>query len=157
MDTLTTRIYALLSEIVGTALILGLSGEVHTTVHYDTRSGFLNLNVYPVGATPDQHRNRVTVLVTEDDDTEHKLRTLDAYLRNVVRYGFMLFSGFSPLATMPPSSRSSRPDLQSSQARQGRVSATLWATGERHPPRGLSTGFNPKAALRSHTPPVRHR
>lgn len=52
---------------------------------------------------------------------------------------------------------SSRPDLRSSPARQGRVSATLWATGERHPHRGLSTGFNPKAALQSHTPPVRHR
>lgn len=101
MDTLTTRIYALLSEIVGTALILGLSGEVHTTVHYDTRSGFLSLNVYPLGSNPDQHRNRVTVLITEDQDTDHKLRTLDAYLRNVLRYGYLPFCGFAPLASVP--------------------------------------------------------
>ncbi|WP_341936253.1 hypothetical protein, partial [Marinimicrobium sp. C2-29] len=131
MDTLTSRIYALLSEIVGTALILGLSGEVHTTVHYDTRAGFLSLNVYPVGADPDEHRNRVTVLVTEDDDTRHKLQTLDAYLRNVIRYGYMPFCGFPPLATLRPS-HSSRNGLEtSSPARQGRVSANLWATGER--------------------------
>ncbi|WP_027329110.1 hypothetical protein [Marinimicrobium agarilyticum] len=148
MDTLTSRIYALLSEVIGTALILGLSGEVHTTVHYDTRSGFLNLNVFPVGANPDEHRNRVTVLVTEDDDTLHKLQTLDAYLRNVIRYGYLAFCGFPPLATMPPSSN--RNDLEtSSPARQGRVSANLWSTGERRPRSGLSTGFNPKAALRS--------
>lgn len=94
---LSLQIEMLISFCLQTSFSIGSSCVASTSTYFDSRAGFISIDVYPHGANHELFDGRIAFNVTCDEDSKEKLCILYAYLIDVLNNGYSKFGGFSPV------------------------------------------------------------
>lgn len=91
---LSLQIETLIFSCLQVCFCIGSQCIASTTLHFDSRSGFISLDVYPIGADRDLFDCRVAFVVDCNFDSRDKLTALHNYLNSVMQNGYSRFTGF---------------------------------------------------------------
>jgi len=94
---LSLQIEMLISFCLQTSFSIGSSCVACTATYFDSRSGFISIDVYPHGANHELFDGRIAFNVTCDEGSKEKLCILYAYLIDVLNNGYSKFCGFNQI------------------------------------------------------------
>lgn len=94
---LSLQIETLIFSCLSVCFCIGSQCIASTALRFDSRSGFISIDLYPIGSNRDLFDGRIAFVVNCDFESRDKLNDLHNYLTGVLENGFYKFAGFTPV------------------------------------------------------------